>query len=72
MEIKTEDERPVLIVMDGRYLVHVGAPETFNKKLIAKYVQQGYKIQTITIKMFRDKKWKWYWEKPKTRQSKSN
>jgi hypothetical protein len=62
----TDDlKSPVLIVKDGKYLVHAGDPASFNKKLIAEYAQKGYKIQTITIKKYRETKWTWYWEKEK-------
>lgn len=59
-----EDKRPVLVVSNkSRKLVHVGQPSTFNKKLLAEYAQRGYNIKTITIKKFRESKWKWHWEK---------
>ena len=59
----TEGNAPVLIVKDGKYLVHAGQPETFNKKLLVDYAKRGYTIQTITIKKFRETNWTWYWEK---------
>ena len=58
------DKEPVLVVSDkSRRLVHVGQPSTFDKKLLVEYAQKGYNIKTITIKKFRESKWKWYWEK---------
>jgi len=57
------DKEPVLVVKNkkGR-LVHCGHPETFDKKLIAKYAKEGFKIETITIEKFRSTEWKWHWE----------
>jgi len=57
------NKEPVLVVKNkkGR-LVHAGHPETFDKKLIASYAQEGFKIETITIEKFRATEWKWHWE----------
>lgn len=64
------DLAPVLIVFDGRYLVHAGDPSSMNKKLLGEYAQKGYKIKTITIKQYREKinTWKWIYDKPKRKQ----
>lgn len=59
-----EDKRPVLVVLNNSSrLIHAGDPTTFCKKLIGEYAQKGYQIKTITIKKFREKNWKWHWEK---------
>lgn len=62
-----EDDRPVLIVKDGKYLVHAGDPANFSKKLLGEYAQVGYAIKTITIKEFRGTVWTWIYDKPKTK-----
>lgn len=56
-------KEPILVVTNkkGR-LVHAGHPDTFNKKLLGEYAKEGYKTETITIKKFRSKEWKWHWE----------
>lgn len=54
---------PVLIVMDGEYLVHCGHPDKFDKDLLALYMQDGYNIQTITLQKFKEIDWKWVWSK---------
>jgi len=62
--MENKDKEPVLVVTDKRgRLVHAGQPESFDKKLLGKYAQDGYKISTITIKRYRAKEWKWFWEK---------
>lgn len=61
--VKEADNEPVLVVKtkEGK-LVHVGRPDGFKGKLLAKYAALGYSISTITIKEFRATDWKWYWE----------
>jgi hypothetical protein len=44
-------------------LVHVGHPDTFKKKLLGEYAKEGYKVETTTLEKFRQRKWKWHWEK---------
>lgn len=60
----TEDEKePVLVVVNkSRKLVHAGHPDTFNKKLLGGYAKEGHQIKTVTIKKFREAKYKWHWE----------
>lgn len=59
-----EDQEPVLIVLNkSRKLIHAGEPNTFCKKLLGEYAQKGYQIKTTTIKKFRERNWKWHWEK---------
>lgn len=65
MNSRAMANEPVLIVMDGKYLVHAGQPETFNKKLLADYAKKGYKIQTVTIEKYRAKTWLWIYDKAK-------
>lgn len=59
-----EDEKePVLVVLNkSRKLVHAGHPDTFNKKLLGEYAKEGHQVKTITIKKFRETKYKWHWE----------
>jgi hypothetical protein len=59
-----EDEKePVVVVLNkSSKLVHAGHPDTFNKKLLGEYAKEGYQIKTITIKKFRETKYKWHWE----------
>lgn len=60
----SDEKAPVLVVINkSRKLVHAGEPDSFNKKLLADYAQEGYQIKTITIKKFRETSWKWHWEK---------
>lgn len=56
-------KEPVMIVMDGKYLVHAGQPDTFNKKTISEYAQKGYQIKTIEIEKFRNREWTWIYDK---------
>lgn len=57
------DKEPVLIVLNkSRKLMHAGKPEAINKKQLADYAKEGYQIKTITIKKFRETKYKWHWE----------
>lgn len=64
--MSSEDKRPVLIVKDGKYLVHAGDPTNFSKKLLSEYAKKCYSIKTITIKKFRETAWTWIYDKPKT------
>lgn len=58
-----DDKEPVLIVLNkSRKLLHAGKPETINKKQLADYAKEGHQIKTITIKKFRETKYKWHWE----------
>lgn len=65
--LPNDDNRPVLIVKDGKYLVHAGDPANFSKKLLGEYAQAGYAIKTITIKEFRGTVWTWVYDKSKTK-----
>lgn len=59
----SDENCPVVVVTNkSRKLVHCGDPKTIGKKLLAKYAEEGYQIKTITIKKFRERKWKWHWE----------
>lgn len=63
VSIRKDDKRPVLVVINkSRKLVHAGQPDTFSKKLLSQYALKGYQIKTITIKKYRETKWKWHWE----------
>lgn len=57
------NNEPVLIVMDGEYLVHAGAPHSFDKELIIDYIKEGYQMQIITIEKFKSVEWKWVYSK---------
>lgn len=58
------DKQPVLVVTNkARRLIHVGDPNSFDKKVLAEYVRRGYQLKTITIKQYRARTWKWHWEK---------
>jgi hypothetical protein len=61
--MQQDDNEPVLVVTNKQHkLVHAGHPDTFKKKLLGEYAKEGHKINTITIKQFRAKEWRWYWE----------
>ena len=46
------DKEPVLVVLNkSRKLVHVGHPDTFDKKTLAGYALEGFQIKTITKKL---------------------
>jgi hypothetical protein len=57
------NNEPVLIIMDGEFLVHCGHPDKFDKDLLASYIQEGYNVQTITLQKFKEVDWKWIWSK---------
>lgn len=51
----TLNETPVLMVIDkDNILIHIGAPETFKKKSIAKYAISGCTIKTISFKEWKE------------------
>lgn len=59
-----DEKEPVLVVLNkSRKLVHAGQPSTFNKKQLGEYAKEGHQIKTITIKKFREAKYKWHWER---------
>lgn len=63
-DVMEKDNEPVLVITDNDgYLIHVGHPRAFESKALAAYARQGYKIETITIKDFRAKEWKWIYDK---------
>ena len=65
-ETLTEDETPVLVVIDSDgYLLQAGKPERLKPKERKNYERWDCKIETITIKKFRETEWKWIYDKPK-------
>lgn len=49
------NDQPVLMVIDkDNILIHIGAPETFKKKLISDYVLSGCTLKTITFKEWKE------------------
>lgn len=58
------DKEPVLVVLTkSGHLVRAGHPSCMTKKDALEYAQGGYTLKTITIKKFRETKWKWIYDK---------
>lgn len=63
------DNEPVLVITDADgYLIQAGQPSSVKAKDMTKYLKEGYSINTMTIKQFREDHifTQWVWEKPKT------
>lgn len=64
--MEADNKEPVLVVKNkGGFLIHVGEPSSFKKKLLGRYAQKGYTIITMTIEKYRKNiaNWEWFWEK---------
>jgi hypothetical protein len=61
------DKEPVLMVVTpDNYIVHVGDPTYFKGSEITKYLKRGYKVNTVTLKEYKECGLKWIFDKPKT------
>lgn len=52
--MKINDEKVLMVIDKDNILIHIGASESFKKKLLAEYALSGCTIKTITFKEWKE------------------